>query len=84
MAIQLINIGSYANDSTGDDLRTAFAKVNANFAQQVQTAPISSKGKAGDIPGMVAFDSTYYYFCTGNYDGITDIWRRDTLPSGTW
>ena len=26
-----INIGSYANDGTGDDLRTAFEKVNANF-----------------------------------------------------
>lgn len=31
MAIETINIGSYANDGTGDDLRTAFEKVNANF-----------------------------------------------------
>lgn len=29
--IQLINIGTYANDGTGDDIRTAFTKVNANF-----------------------------------------------------
>ena len=32
MPIQSINLGSYANDGTGDDLRTAFEKVNANFA----------------------------------------------------
>ena len=31
MTIQTINLGSYANDGTGDDLRTAFEKVNANF-----------------------------------------------------
>lgn len=32
MPIQTIIIGSYANDGTGDDLRTAFEKVNNNFA----------------------------------------------------
>lgn len=29
---QVINIGGYANDNTGDDLRTAFKKVNENFS----------------------------------------------------
>ena len=33
MAIQLVNLGTYANDNTGDDLRTAFNKVNANFTE---------------------------------------------------
>lgn len=32
MAIQNINIGNLVNDGLGDDLRTAFQKVNANFA----------------------------------------------------
>lgn len=31
MTIETINIGNYANDGTGDDLRTAFEKVNGNF-----------------------------------------------------
>ena len=31
MAIQSINIGSIANDGTGDDLREAFNKVNAKL-----------------------------------------------------
>jgi hypothetical protein len=33
MALQTINLGNYPNDGTGDDLRTAFIKVNANFQQ---------------------------------------------------
>jgi len=31
MAIQDINIGTLANDGTGDDLRTAMQKINSNF-----------------------------------------------------
>jgi hypothetical protein len=33
MAIQTISIGSTANDGTGDPLRTAFTKINANFTE---------------------------------------------------
>lgn len=33
MALQTINIGNFVNDGTGDDLRTAFSKVNANFEE---------------------------------------------------
>ena len=33
MAVQLINIGNIANDGTGDDLREAFIKANANFEE---------------------------------------------------
>lgn len=33
MAIQTINIGTIANDGTGDDLREAFVKVNNNFQE---------------------------------------------------
>lgn len=40
MAIQTINLGNYANDGTGDDLRTAFEKVNANFVEVSSTAAI--------------------------------------------
>jgi hypothetical protein len=32
MTVQTINIGNQVNDGLGDDLRTAFQKVNANFA----------------------------------------------------
>ena len=33
MAIQTINIGSSANKGDGDPLRTAFKKINENFAE---------------------------------------------------
>ena len=33
MAKQVIDIGSVANDGTGDPLRTAFDKVNDNFTE---------------------------------------------------
>ncbi len=33
MTVQPINIGNVVNDGLGDDLRTAFEKVNANFAE---------------------------------------------------
>ena len=49
MTIQSINIGNVVNDGLGDDLRTAFQKVNANFsdlsAQLTITA--SNVGNAG-------------------------------------
>jgi hypothetical protein len=33
MSIQSINLGNIVNDGLGDDLRTAFQKVNANFSE---------------------------------------------------
>jgi len=33
MTIQTINIGNQVNDGLGDDLRTAFEKVNSNFTE---------------------------------------------------
>lgn len=60
MPIQTISIGNYANDGTGDDLRTAFQKVNANFATISSEAIVNgsytvSLDAAGNlvIPGTV-------------------------------
>jgi len=47
MTIQTINLGSYANDGTGDDLRTAFTKVNNNFAFLNTEVSISSVTSLG-------------------------------------
>ena len=44
MAQQTIGIGSSANDGTGDPLRTAFTKINANF-----TELYGSTAEANDI-----------------------------------
>jgi hypothetical protein len=47
MPIQTIQIGGYANDGTGDDLRTAFNKVNANFALLDSDAQINDGANLG-------------------------------------
>jgi hypothetical protein len=51
-------------------------------AYQVTTAPTSSIGHAGDRQGTVAYDSSYFYYCTANYDGTTAIWVRAAMA--TW
>ena len=42
MALQTINIGTLANDGTGDDLREAFIKVNQNFDDLDLRSPVST------------------------------------------
>ena len=43
MAQQNINIGTVANDGTGDDLRVAMQKVNDNFTELYGASPISAQ-----------------------------------------
>ena len=42
MAQITINVGSNANDGTGDDLRSAFISVNANFTELYDASPVTS------------------------------------------
>jgi hypothetical protein len=44
MSQQIINVGTVANDGTGDPLRTAFIKVNANFAEIFTLLPVDTSG----------------------------------------
>lgn len=50
MTIQTINIGNVVNDGLGDDLRSAFQKVNANFTelQSTLTVTASNLGTTGE------------------------------------
>ena len=43
MAQQTINIGSSANDGTGDPLRTAFDKINDNFNELYGSSPFGQQ-----------------------------------------
>jgi hypothetical protein len=45
--------------------------------------PASEEGAAGDVAGMIAWDTNYIYLCTLDYDGSTAIWKRVAV-SGTW
>jgi hypothetical protein len=43
MAQTTIDVGSNANDGTGDDLRSAFISVNANFTELYAASPITTQ-----------------------------------------
>ena len=55
MTIQTINIGNLVNDGLGDDLRTAFQKVNANFSALNASLIVTASNAAGNNgQGIVA------------------------------
>ena len=54
MPLQQINLGNYANDGTGDDLRTAFTKVNDNFAALDTEFTILGGANVGSGTGVYA------------------------------
>ena len=127
MTQQIINVGSAANDGSGDPLRTAFQKINSNFSEiyskdaagsnldisdnniaalntngNIELTPNGSghtvvvgnhiivntsrtptaTGAAGDKAGSIAWDGSYMYVCTANYDGSSTIWKKVQI-SGT-
>jgi len=55
MAIQTINIGNLVNDGLGDDLRTAFQKVNANFTALDSELSVSGKNVPETVNGEGIF-----------------------------
>jgi len=44
----------------------------------------SSIGLLGDRPGLIKMDANYFYYCFGEYDGVTNIWKRTPHSAGTW
>lgn len=54
MAQQLINVGTFPNDATGDPAQTAFTKINNNFSQLFGTSQGVTFGPPPTPPGGVA------------------------------
>ena len=48
---------------------------------QSSKTPASATGASGDTMGMVAWDASYIYVCTANYDGSAAIWRRSAISA---
>jgi hypothetical protein len=83
MAKQVINIGTMADNKSGDPLRTAFTKVNANF-DELYARPISENvvstgvhGQESGVPTAISavgvglqYGTTYTY---GNTQIIIDV-----------
>ncbi len=49
MSQQVINVGAAPNDGTGDPIRTAFTKANANFTDLYSVYPISASSTRAQI-----------------------------------
>lgn len=85
MAIQTINIGNQVNDGLGDDLRTAFEKVNSNFTDLSAslTVTASNLGSAGVtiFKEKVGSDLQFKRLIAGNGITITDLTNSVEIAS---
>jgi len=79
---QLTIVTTPTNSGDGTPLATAFNYCNSNFnelyARFQVDPPASLIGTTGDVPGMYAVDSTYFYYCFDAYDGVSTIWSQVT------
>jgi hypothetical protein len=79
---QLTIVTTPANSGDGTPLATSFNYCNSNFnelyARFQVDPPASLVGTIGDVPGMYASDSEYFYYCFAAYDGSTTIWAQVT------
>lgn len=63
---------------------TSLTLVTASLVNVTVGSPfkqISPVGVSGDVAGSFKTSGDYIYVCTGNYDGITAIWKRTLLNS---
>jgi hypothetical protein len=79
---QLTIVTTPQNSGDGTPLATAFNYCNSNFnelyARFQVDPPASLIGTTGDVAGMYAVDSTYFYYCYDAYDGTSTIWGQVT------
>jgi hypothetical protein len=88
MTIQTINIGNIVNDGLGDDLRTAFQKVNSNFSELQSSLIVTASNATTTGQGIVATGTgsnlTFKNLLAGtkiNLEGFTDSIRiNSTQP----
>lgn len=76
------NIGDYNDIPNVAWIVGYFIDQMANLHRAV---PTSSKGSTDDVLGMTAIDGSFFYICTGTYDGTSDIWVKIALTTtGVW
>jgi hypothetical protein len=68
----LVGYNSTGNVSIGNPTGVNITEIVSGKVSYVgQEVPLSSAGKPGDFAGLVAFDASYMYYCTGLYGGTT-------------
>lgn len=51
---------------------------------RLTSEPSTSIGATGDITGDLYFSSSFIYYCTQNYNGVDNIWKRVAWSNDTW
>lgn len=69
---------------TKTEVDQSFSAVNVLKQDKFVAAPTTSVGKVGDTAGMIAVSNSYFYYCTANYNGSSNIWARVALTLSTW
>ena len=87
MAVQEINVGTVANDGTGDTLRAAMQKINTNFQlAQVPEEPIALlAGTWTQVTLPTAYDDDKYQLAMTGYDAdgnVVGLRRRNKAADG--
>lgn len=91
MAQQTINVGTTANDGTGDPLRTALTKANANFTELyggIYAVPVQTPAGTVSAPGLQVGDADTGFFQTSGkislaLDGV-EYWRQTSTGFSFW
>jgi hypothetical protein len=60
---------------------TVVTKNNGRMAGPFGSVPGTLVGVSGDKQGNIAFDADYMYYCTADYDGSTNVWKKISLSA---
>ena len=50
--------------------------LSLNTLNYIETIPATNKGISGHTKGMVFLANNFFYYCTADYNGTTNIWSR--------
>ena len=77
------NITTLGTLTNVDITTNAFVSSRA-ISAFANSAPTTSVGDNGDVPGLVYATGHFLYICYGTYDGITNIWSKTATVGNTW
>lgn len=85
MAQQTIGVGASANDGTGDQARTAFTKVNANFTEVYATAGAAAAKSANlsDLANAATAFSNIKQAASTTATGVVELATTGEATTGT-
>lgn len=88
MAFQLINVGTVANDGTGDPLRTAFIKVNTNYgtidASFNSIIAVLPKDGSNNLVAAAPLDSPHFTGDAQTLQVVPDADNDKTIANTAW